>query len=95
MASSVRHVYRNGEGYSTEFVVSGSRADSLASIIQASAGSGSGVHGGDQGFKPVPGLMIGIVTNNDDPDNLGRVKERLERSRFVSSTVGAQLFQFQ
>lgn len=77
VASSVRHVYRNGEGYSTEFVVSGSRADSLASIIQASAGSGSGVHGGDQGFKPVPGLMIGIVTNNDDPDNLGRVKVKL------------------
>ncbi len=76
VASSVRHVYRNGEGYSTEFVVSGSRAESLATLLQASAGNGNGSPG-SQSFKPVPGLMIGIVTNNDDPENLGRVKVKM------------------
>lgn len=71
VASSVRHVYRNGEGYSTEFAVSGSQPDSLASLIRASSGSGHA------GATPTAGLMIGIVTNNDDPDNLGRVKLKL------------------
>ncbi|ACO45548.1 VgrG-related protein [Deinococcus deserti] len=71
VASSVRHLYRNGEGYSTEFVVSGSRADSLATLISAAAGNQ------DRPYTPVPGLMIGIVTNNDDPDNQGRVKVKL------------------
>ncbi|MFC4639747.1 VgrG-related protein [Deinococcus hohokamensis] len=71
IASSVRHLYRNGEGYSTEFVVSGSRADSLATLISAAAGHT------ERPYTPVPGLMIGIVTNNDDPDGQGRVKVKL------------------
>ncbi|MFC4427634.1 VgrG-related protein [Deinococcus navajonensis] len=71
IASSVRHLYRNGEGYSTEFVVSGSRADSLATLIGAAAGH----H--ERPYTPVPGLMIGIVTNNEDPDGQGRVKVKL------------------
>ncbi len=71
VASSVRHLYRNGEGYSTEFVVSGSQADSLATLVRSSAGQG------EQGYTPIQGLMIGIVTNNDDPENQGRVKVKL------------------
>ncbi|MFT2720557.1 VgrG-related protein [Deinococcus sp. A31D244] len=69
VASNVRHLYRNGEGYSTEFSVTGSRPDSLAALIREST---AGPH--DAPFTPTPGLMIGVVTNNDDPDNLGRVK---------------------
>ena len=32
---------------------------------------------GEQGYTPIQGLMIGIVTNNDDPENQGRVKVKL------------------
>ncbi|GGR92824.1 VgrG-related protein [Deinococcus sedimenti] len=75
VASSVRHVYRNGEGYSTEFAVTGSHPDSLAGMIRQATGGAGGSAGG--AFTPAPGLMIGIVTNNDDPDNQGRVKLKL------------------
>lgn len=71
VASSVRHHYRNGLGYQTEFVVSGSRAESLASLIRSVSA--------DQNARQAAthGLMIGIVTNNDDPDDLGRVKLKI------------------
>ncbi|WP_230275582.1 VgrG-related protein [Deinococcus sp. 6YEL10] len=72
VASSVRHLYRNGEGYSTEFSVTGSRPDSLAALIRQSA---AGPH--EAPYTPVPGLMIGIVTNNEDPEDQGRVKLKL------------------
>jgi phage protein D len=74
VASSVRHVYRNGEGYSTEFAVTGSHPDSLAGMIRQATGGAAGSAGA---FTPALGLMIGIVTNNDDPDNQGRVKLKL------------------
>lgn len=81
IASSVRHLYRNGEGYSTEFVISGSRADSLAGMMRASAEGAGGYGGQGQGATfsntRAPGLMIGIVTNNNDPENQGRVKVKL------------------
>ncbi|MBZ9751572.1 VgrG-related protein [Deinococcus sp. HMF7620] len=75
VASNVRHIYRNGEGYSTEFSVTGSRPDSLGSLLRAAGTGGSG--GGDAPYTPVQGLMIGIVTNNNDPENQGRVKLKL------------------
>ncbi|WP_147363460.1 VgrG-related protein [Deinococcus sp. RM] len=75
VASSVRHVYRNGEGYSTEFAVTGSHPESLAGMIRQATGGAGGSAGGV--MTPAPGLMIGIVTNNDDPDSQGRVKLKL------------------
>lgn len=68
IASSVRHHYRNGVGYQTEFVVSGRQSDTLASLIRSVKDEQSALR------ADVNGLMIGIVTNNDDPDDLGRVK---------------------
>ncbi|PTA67172.1 VgrG-related protein [Deinococcus arcticus] len=73
IASNVRHVYRNGEGYSTEFSVTGSRPDSLGSLLRAASGGA----GTDAPYTPVQGLMIGVVTNNNDPDSQGRVKLKL------------------
>ena len=62
-----RHVFDH-EGYRTEFVVSGRQERSILGLTGASAGTGSA------GGPPSTGSSSAIVTNNDDPDKLGRVK---------------------
>ncbi|WP_420597551.1 VgrG-related protein [Deinococcus sp.] len=61
--SAVTHQFHTDSGYTTEFTVSGMRAPDVAQTL-------AGAH------KPKAqyGLVIGIVTNNDDPKNQGRVK---------------------
>ncbi|ADV68669.1 VgrG-related protein [Deinococcus maricopensis] len=73
VASSVRHQYRTDRGYFTEFTVSGSRPDTIPALLRAST-SGTSANSTATGTT---GLMIGIVTNNDDPENQGRVKVKL------------------
>lgn len=61
--SSVRHQFHTDSGYTTEFTVSGARAANIAETLM-----------GPTEQKRQPGLVIGIVTNNDDPKGQGRVK---------------------
>ncbi len=61
--SAVTHEFRTESGYTTEFTVSGMRAPDVAQTLA-----------GVQKPKVQQGLVIGIVTNNDDPQNQGRVK---------------------
>jgi len=58
----------NRAGYETEISLAGLRSDSLADIM----GSGSGAPG--ERSHRWSGVLPAIVTNNDDPDKLGRVK---------------------
>ncbi len=66
------------KGYSTQFWCSGSGNMTLTELLSGSshtATSGGGNGSGGGGGKPTAvGLMAGIVTNNNDPDNQGRVK---------------------
>jgi phage protein D len=62
-----RHVFDH-EGYRTEIVVSGRQERSILGLTGASAGTGSA------GGAPIYGIVVAIVTNNNDPDKLGRVK---------------------
>lgn len=57
------HSYRTEE-YTTSFSVTGKRPHTLSRLL------GREDHGGR-------GVVVGIVTNNDDPQGLGRVKVRL------------------
>ncbi|MGZ8414208.1 MAG: VgrG-related protein [Gemmatirosa sp.] len=61
--TSARHVFGTAEGYVTHFSVSGQQPATLLALLSP---------------EPAPatasGLVIGIVTDNDDPDGLGRVK---------------------
>lgn len=57
------HVYDTKEGYQTDFTVSGLHPLTLLSMIVP-----------EQEPPPTSGLVIGVVTDNKDPDNLGRVK---------------------
>lgn len=62
--TSATHLYNGNEGYSTQFSVSGHQPATLLNLLQAPC-------------DPVPatsGLLIGIVTDNQDPVNQGRVK---------------------
>ena len=65
--TQTRHVF-DTLGYRTNFVVSGRQNRSLLGLVSA------GSNGGTGGRHPIYGVVIALVTNNDDPDQLGRVK---------------------
>ena len=66
--SQARHVF-DEDGYRTEFRVSG-RAD--RSVLGLAGAGSAGPNSGKPG--PINGLVIAIVTSNDDPSQQGRVK---------------------
>jgi phage protein D len=68
--TSASHVYAPLSGYATRFSVSGLHPSTLLSILQPQhIGSMSVV-------QQTMSLMIGIVTDNQDPDGQGKVKVR-------------------
>ena len=63
--TAATHIWSPDDGYTTTFNVSGKRADTLLASLESGL-SGRVSLGGN--------IVIGIVTNNVDPDNWGRVK---------------------
>jgi len=57
----VLHRYDLDRGYTTHFIISGRRANTIGELLSPKKGNKHGV-------------VIGIVTNNRDPDGLNRVK---------------------
>jgi uncharacterized protein involved in type VI secretion and phage assembly len=70
--ATTRHVYDH-EGYTTWFTVSGSQDRSLLGLASGGSPGGSTATSG----TPIPGVVPAIVTNANDPENLGRVKLKL------------------
>ena len=64
--TSATHRLTRDEGYTTEFVVSGRQTNSVLELTH-----------GNRGGTQLPSVVIGVVTNNSDPDGLGRVKVKL------------------
>ena len=62
LVSAVRH-YWNAAGYSVEFAASGNGAPTVTSLLA-----------GDMRPQRIQGVVVGLVTNLQDPDDLGRVK---------------------
>jgi len=68
--TKARHVVSGAAGYRTEFSITGHNTDTMADLIlggaarRAAPSPGSHFNGG----------AIGLVTNTDDPEKLGRVK---------------------
>ena len=62
--TEARHLYQAGT-YATEFCVRGLRGGTLLNLFNTS-----------QSLRPSQTLMVGIVTHNHDPENLGRVRVR-------------------
>ncbi len=65
LVTSTTHHYSSAEGLTTQFSISGKKPPTLASAMG----------GGIQDRKPLGGnIVIGIVTNNQDPDGQARVR---------------------
>jgi uncharacterized protein involved in type VI secretion and phage assembly len=63
--TSATHIY-NETGYETRFSISGRQPNTLSHLLASTAnGEGHGL---------MQGVVVGLVTNNKDPENLGRVK---------------------
>lgn len=63
VVSATTHVLRGTKGYQTQFSTSGRSARSLVDLMTPASHRGWG-----------NSVVIGTVTNNDDPDGLGRVR---------------------
>jgi phage protein D/phage baseplate assembly protein gpV len=69
--TSVEHVYGAGSPYTTRFVCGGKEAGSFADLMGAGGANGGQGAGAKSGWGS---LVVGVVTNNEDADRLGRVK---------------------
>jgi uncharacterized protein involved in type VI secretion and phage assembly len=67
--SGARHVFGEN-GYRTHFVVSGRQDRSLLGLASLGASNGHASAGG----QPINGVVVAIVTDNNDPNNTARVK---------------------
>lgn len=68
--TSAMHVFSQAEGYITRFQVAGLGGATIADLLGAGAGSPATVGTETRAM----GVVVGIVTNNDDPENQDRVK---------------------
>jgi len=64
----VTHTYNSEQGYETAFSIGGHKPKTLSSLLGE-----QNQHDKDPGR----GVMVGLVTNNNDPQDLGRVKVQL------------------
>ena len=77
-----RHTYDQVDGYRTHFIVSGRQDRSLMGLVAGAAAgaSSNGTGGSGSGSASSPassaGVVVGIVTDNNDPESQGRVKLR-------------------
>jgi phage protein D len=65
-----RHVF-DARGYRTRFEVSGRQDRSLLGLVAHASNGQSAVTAGG---PPIYGVVVALVTNNKDPDGLGRVR---------------------
>ena len=71
--SHIRHRYAREQGYTTEFSCRGVSDQSLSALVsESAAASGTGPD-----RSVFDGVTVGIVTDNKDPDDLGRVMVRI------------------
>jgi phage protein D/phage baseplate assembly protein gpV len=63
VVTQTTHSYRGGTGYKTGFVISGRSARTLLDLMRT-----------PEKRSWTDSLVVGVVTNNNDPDEMGRVK---------------------
>jgi hypothetical protein len=66
--TTTRHVYDPKDGYTVWFTVSGRQERSLLGLTSAGSANGSGLG------APIYGVVAALVTDVNDPEELGRVK---------------------
>jgi uncharacterized protein involved in type VI secretion and phage assembly len=68
LLTRVRHRFNADQGYRTEFWVGGQQSGTVASLVE------DGPTRPSQSGLAFNGLAVGLVTNTEDPNHLGRVK---------------------
>lgn len=68
LLTHTRHVF-DEDGYRTDLTISGRQDRSLLSLATSASSNGS-----SSGRSPVSGFAVALVTDNDDPEALGRVR---------------------
>ena len=90
--TQTQHTFRGGDQYTTTFAISGSVGHSITELLH-----GRKAGGGSPDWAS--SLVLGIVTNNNDPDGMGRVRvkfpaldEKLEGwwARVVTLNAGSE-----
>lgn len=71
VVTNARHTFSFEEGYNTHFFVSGSNDMTLTGLTGGSSTTFAGVG------QPIYGMATAEVTDNEDPEKLGRVKLKL------------------
>jgi len=69
----VRHVI-NARGYRTHFTIGGRHDRSLLGLVAGNGNGNGAAHGDGLAGRRAPGFVRGLVSDNQDPDKLGRVK---------------------
>lgn len=64
--TAASHIW-NADGYETHFTISGRQPNTISHLVQSE-------NGHEEGLGLINGVVIGQVTNLNDPDDLGRVK---------------------
>lgn len=73
--TSVTHTFSPAEGLSSQFVISGKQPATLLSVLGGGGGGASSGSSASPSASPNAGnIVVGIVTDNQDPDGLFRVK---------------------
>src|SRR3989449_2406522 len=67
--TSTRHVFGE-QGYRTQFVISGRQDRTLLGLTSLGSSNGHASAGG----APINGVVVALVTDNNDPNNTARVK---------------------
>ena len=67
IVTTARHIYNPTDGYRTYFTVQGARAQTIADLIDQSMIE-------QRNTQLWGGIVTAIVTNNNDPENMARVK---------------------
>jgi hypothetical protein len=73
IVTTTTHTFSAAEGFSTQFVISGKEPATLMSIL-GGGGGGGGAKTASKGSPNAGNIVIGVVTDNNDPDGLFRVK---------------------
>jgi uncharacterized protein involved in type VI secretion and phage assembly len=72
--SAATHQMTAERGYLTSVIVTGRQPNSVTALVGAGNGSRPGAPAAARTTATYPGVVIGIVTNNKDPEMGGRVK---------------------
>ncbi len=67
IVTTAHHIYNPSSGYKTYFTVQGARAQTMADLIDQAMVE-------QRSTQMWGGVVVGIVTNNNDPENMARVK---------------------